>query len=150
MSVDRVFVDTNVLAYLFDEAEPDKRDIAAARLEREREQRELVVSTQVLQELYVCLTRGKDPIATAETAERAVRDAARLTTVQVDVPLVFQAIRRTRDASLSFWDALIVEAALASRCNTLLSEDMNDGQVFEGLCIENPFATAKKRSRKRK
>jgi predicted nucleic acid-binding protein len=139
MSADKVFVDTNVLTYLFDDAEPEKQKLAGERLRTEQRERELVVSTQVLQELYASLTTGSHPIATAVVAEKAVQHAAGLTVVQVDVPLVLQAITRSREHSLSFWDALIVGAALAAECNVLLSEDLNDGQLFGKLRVTNPF-----------
>lgn len=139
MNADRTFVDTNVLAYMFDDAEPEKQKLAAERLRAEQRERELVVSTQVLQELYACLTKGAHPIATPEIAEAAVQQAAHLTVVQVDVPLVLEAIGRCREHVISFWDSLIIGAALASSCNQLLSEDLNDGQRFGQLRITNPF-----------
>jgi predicted nucleic acid-binding protein len=137
---DRIFIDTNVLAYAFDAAEPDKQEIARKRLESEQRRSELVVSTQVLQELYVCLTRGKHPIASADTAERAVGDATALTVVQVDTALVLEAIAESRSKKLSFWDALILRAATVAGCTTLLTEDLNHGQVVDGVRVENPFA----------
>jgi predicted nucleic acid-binding protein len=139
MSGARVFVDTNVLVYLFDDAEPEKQAVARARLSTEQSENDLVVSTQVLQELYAALTKGAHPIATPEVAETAVRHAADLTVVHVDVPLVLQAITRSRESRLSFWDALIVGAALAVDCSMLLSEDLNHGQMFGKVRIVNPF-----------
>jgi predicted nucleic acid-binding protein len=140
MSDERAFVDTNVLVYLFDDSEPVKQAIARRLLERER--RELFVSTQVLQELYVSLTKGTDPIARPELAERAVREAAGYSIVQIDTSLVFAAITTAREQQLSFWDALIIQAAAQASCATVLSEDLNDGQVVEGVRVENPFARA--------
>lgn len=140
MSADRTFVDTNVFAYLFDDSEPKKQATAGKRLEQEQRARELVVSTQVLQELYVALTRGKSPIATPEVAERAVREVSTYTVAQVDSTAVFAAIAASRQSRISFWDALIVRAASDSGCSVLLSEDLNDGQVIEGVRVENPFA----------
>jgi predicted nucleic acid-binding protein len=137
MNADRVFIDTNVLVYLFDESEPAKQKRAEQRLLDES--REIFVSTQVLQELYVALTKGGDPIATPAIAERAVRDAAGYSVVQVDIPLVLSAIEATREHGLSFWDALIVRAAAQADCGTLLSEDLNAGQVIAGVRVENPF-----------
>ena len=135
----RTFVDTNALTYVFDDAEPKKRDAARARLAAERQEREIVISTQILQELYASLTRGPDPIAPSDVAERAVRDAADLTVVQIDTPLVLAAIAASRRHQLSFWDALVVRAAVHAGCEMLLTEDLNDGQVIEGVRIENPF-----------
>ena len=136
---DRVFVDTNVLVYLFDAAEPKKRSVARQRLDLERQRRELVVSTQVLQELYVCLTRGKHPIASTEVALRAVTEAATLTVVQVDTALLLEAITLSQEHQLSLWDALILRAAAAAGCATMLTEDLNPGQVVDGVRIDNPF-----------
>jgi predicted nucleic acid-binding protein len=137
MSVDRVFVDTNVLTYLFNDSEPEKQAQARTRLKKEK--REIFVSTQVLQELYVSLTKGRAPIATPEIAEAAVRAATGYSIVQIDTTLVLGAIAVARTHQLSFWDALIVSAAVSSDCQTLLSEDLNDGQVIEGVTIESPF-----------
>lgn len=137
MSAERVFIDTNVLVYLFDDSEPEKQGLAARCLREEA--REIFVSTQVLQELYVALTKGRDPLATHEIAERAVRDAAGYSVVQVDTPLVLSAIEAARQHRLSFWDALIVRAAVQAECGTLVSEDLNAGQVIDGVRVQNPF-----------
>jgi predicted nucleic acid-binding protein len=139
MSADRIFVDTNVLTYLFDDSEPEKLDAARARLEAEEKKRELVASTQVLQELYVSLTKGKSPIATPEIAEAAVRAAAAYTIVHVDTALVLTGIAASQKHRISFWDALIVSAAREADCDLLLSEDLNHGQVIDGVRVENPF-----------
>lgn len=142
MSVERVFVDTNVLVYLFDDAEPDKQAASRRLLSEDLDGSQIVVSTQVLQELFVALTRGKNPIATQDVAERAVRDASELLVVQVDVPLVLEAVVDTRHRSVSFWDSLIVRAAVSARCGRLLSEDLNAGETTDGVTIANPFAAA--------
>jgi predicted nucleic acid-binding protein len=136
---DRVFIDTNVLTYLFDTSEPQKRVRANQVLSAETETGELIVSTQVLQELYVSLTRGKDPIATPELARQAVEAAAGYTVVQVDLGLVRAGIRVSQTALLSFWDGLIIAAAASAGCTRLLTEDLNAGQIIEGVRIENPF-----------
>jgi len=139
MRGDSVFVDTNVLVYLFDGGAKEKQRAARARLASEVGDREFFVSTQVLQELYAALTRGKSPIATHEIAESAVRYATSFSVVQVDVPLVLSAISRRNDLQLSFWDSLIVVAAQEAGCSTLLTEDLNHGQSFDGVSVENPF-----------
>jgi predicted nucleic acid-binding protein len=137
MSAERVFVDTNVLACLFDDSEPTKQQRASVRLASER--REIFVSTQVLQELYVALTKGRDPIAPPEMARRAVIEAAGYSVVQVDKALVLASIDSSQKNRLSFWDALIVRAAVQAGCTALLSEDLNGGQVIDGVRVENPF-----------
>lgn len=140
MSGERTFVDTNVFVYLFDDSEPQKQGVARKRLEKAQSEQELVVSTQVLQESYVALTRGKSPIASPDLAARAVREVAAYTVAQVDTPLVFEAIESCRQHQISFWDALIVRAAHGAGCETLLTEDLNHGQVIDGVRVENPFA----------
>lgn len=144
MNAERVFVDTNVLTYVFDAGEPEKQKLAHKKLTEET--REIFVSTQVLQELYVSLTKGKTPITTHEIAEQAVREAAGYSIVHVDAALVLSAIQVARRHRLSFWDALILRAASQAECSVLISEDLNDGQVVEGVRIENPFV-ARRRSR---
>ena len=91
-------------------------------------------------ELYVALTKGKKPITSPEIAERAVREAAQYTVVQVDTPLVLASIDTSRRFKVSFWDALILRAAVESGCSVLLSEDLNAGQDYDSLEVENPFA----------
>jgi predicted nucleic acid-binding protein len=152
---DRVFIDTNVLVYLHDDGEPQKKKRAAERLAAELERSELVVSTQVLQELYVALTRGPEPIRLPAGAEQAVRDVARLTVVQVDAPLIFEAIAASREQQLSFWDALVIRAGRSAGCGRVLTEDLSHGQMLGGMEVENPFVgveravTGKRRGKKR-
>jgi predicted nucleic acid-binding protein len=133
----RTFVDTNVLVYLFDSDEPAKRETARRVLEEEGDG--LVLSTQVLQEFYVTVTRklGR-PLPEAE-AEAAARDLSALDVVETDLPLVLRSIGTSRDARISLWDALVVEAARSRGCTRLLSEDLQHGRQFGPVRVENPF-----------
>jgi predicted nucleic acid-binding protein len=136
--VPRVFVDTNVFVYLFDADAAAKRARARALLEAVGS--EIVVSTQVMQEFYVTVTRKlATPLPPAE-AEAATRDLAAFNVVVTDASMVLRAIARVRTAAISFWDALIVEAAIEAGCERLLSEDLQAGQQFGNLTIENPFS----------
>lgn len=137
---DRVFVDTNVLAYLFDPRDMQRQHRAAETLRQEVQDAELVISTQVLQELYVSLTKGKTPITTPEVAEQAVEAAMAFTVVQVDTAHVRAGIHLSRAAQLSFWDALILSAAASAGCGRMFTEDLNPGQTIAGVTIVNPFA----------
>lgn len=135
----RTFLDSNVLVYSVDEspAEKDKHERAVELLSAQPEN--LVVSTQVLQEFYVVITRKlKNPLS-EERAARAVRGIAKLGVVGVDVPLMLSAVDTSRTAQVSLRDALIIEAASRAGCERLLSEDLNAGQVIRGVRIENPF-----------
>ena len=135
----RVFVDTNVLVYLFDGDAPAKQRKARQVLQEEGAESRVVISTQVLQEFYVTVTRklGK-PLAPAE-AEAAARDLAELDVVELDVGMVLRSMVAARSHKVSLWDALIVEAAEARGCERLLSEDLQHGQRFGRVQVENPF-----------
>lgn len=135
---DRAFLDTNVLVYLFDQDSPEKKRRAREILSAEAPQ--AVISTQVLQEFYVSVTRKLGRPLPEADAEAAVRDLAHLDVHTVDVEMVVSAVARSRKDRLSLWDSLVVETALRAGCRRLLTEDMQDGQVFGVLRVENPFA----------
>lgn len=131
------FLDTNVLVYRVDFDAPDKQQRAAELVSKLYLAREAVISTQVIQEFYDTLTRklGISPIDAASAARH--HSKARL--VSPNWPIIQSAMQRHAAGQFSFWDALIVEAALAAGCKTLYSENMQHGQVVDGLRIENPF-----------
>ena len=137
----RSFFDTNVLVYLFDKDAPEKQARARVLLQNESEAGQVVLSTQVLQEFYVAVTRKlATPLQHAE-AEQAVRHFATLPVAQIETSLILNAIQRSYLLRLSFWDALIVSTALRSGAGRLLTEDLQHGRVIEGMRIENPFLT---------
>jgi len=138
MTAIRTFLDTNGLVYAFDPADPRKRAIAHAITAGGGEER-LIISTQVLVELYSVLTRKLKPGLPAEEAEGAVADFAGVPTVPTDSALVRAAVALSRSAQLSIWDALIVAAAQAGRCTRLLSEDLAHGTTIGSVVIANPF-----------
>ncbi len=135
-----VFLDTNVLVYLFDADAPSKQKRAREILDKQVRGGQALLSTQVLQEFYVTVTRKLASPLDEKTAEQAVRDLASLPMVQLDSALILAAIARSREDRFSFWDALIIQAALSGGAQRLYSEDMQDGRMIEGLRIENPFA----------
>ena len=135
----RVFFDTNILVYLFDADDAAKQDMARTRFEAEAAGGRALLSTQVLQEFYVSVTRKLSVPLEPETAEAIVRDLSLLPTVSIDTDRILAAIHWSRKLRLSFWDALIIEAALAGGAEQLLTEDMQHGQTIDGLRIENPF-----------
>ncbi len=137
---DKVFVDTNVFVYLFDRDARVKQARAAALVEEEAEA--IVISTQVLQEFYVTVTRKLGKPLPKPEAEAAVRRLAALSVVDTDVDLVLAAVTSSRRHRISYWDALIVEAALRGECRRLLTEDLQHGRRFADLTVENPFLDA--------
>ena len=135
----RVFVDTNVLVYLFDADDPAKQRIVQNLLSNLDLRARLILSTQVLQEFYVSVTRKLAIPLDPEAAFQAVQDLAAFPVIQIDPPLILLAIQRSRKARVSFWDALILEAALTAGATLLYSEDFQDGAVYGALRIANPF-----------
>lgn len=135
-----VFLDTNVLVYLFDADAPSKQKRAREILDKQVRGGQALLSTQVLQEFYVTVTRKLASPLDEKAAEQAVQDLASLPMVQLDSALILAAIARSREDRFSFWDALIIQAALSGGAQRLYSEDMQDGRMIEGLRIENPFS----------
>lgn len=135
----RTFVDTNVFGYLFQADEPGKQAVAREIAASDQATRELVLSTQVLQELYVTVTRKLAEPLPEDEAAAATRDLGKYTVVPVDPAMVYRAIELSRQHVVSLWDALIVRAAIESGCQVLLTEDLHDGWEVEGLRVENPF-----------
>jgi len=133
------FLDTNILVYVFDRDEPAKQARATHLFQGLAEQGTALLSTQVLQQFYVVATgRLRSPLTLAEAAT-ALEAFARLPVVTITPGIVPDAARLHRSASVSFWDTLIIQAALSGGADVLYSEDLQHGRRFGGLRIENPF-----------
>ena len=135
----RHFFDTNVLVYLFDAGSPRKQAKARDLVEKHGLAGDLLLSTQVLQEFYVELTRKLEPAVPADVAYQAVRDLATLPLVLVDAGMVLAAVRSSQEHQISFWDSLIFQAAVEGGAGILYSEDFQHGREMGGLRVENPF-----------
>lgn len=133
----RVFFDTNVLVYADDASDMRRKSIAENAIADALRNSTGVISTQVLQEYFAVATRKLG--VTSERARVKVELFAKLDVVVIDAPLIFAAIDTHRLRALSIWDALIVRAAIQAGCRRLFTEDLQHGQAFEGLRVENPF-----------
>lgn len=133
----RTFLDTNVLIYSDDPRDPVKHQKALDLIKQHLSARTGVISLQVLQEYFVNAT-GKLKL-TAELAKRRVEVFARLQVVEPKVADILGAIDLHRLHGISYWDSLILHCAKQSGCRVLLSEDMQHGQVIDGVRIVNPF-----------
>ncbi len=139
MSGDRWFVDTNILLYAHDDSAGEKRDQARALVERLWESRQGCLSVQVLQEFVVNATRKiARPLDTA-TAKEIVADFSRWYLHVPGADDVLAAIGIHQRTGISFWDAMIVRSAAEIGCAVLYSEDLNAGQDYSGVRVENPF-----------
>jgi predicted nucleic acid-binding protein len=133
------FVDTNILVYAHDAAAGRKHRVAKALVEALWNSRLGVVSTQVLQELVVNLRRKTANPLDARTTRELVSDYLSWEVVINDGESVLEALDIESRYQVSFWDALIIQAASASGAETLLSEDLSDGQKYGDVTVRNPF-----------
>ena len=135
----RIFVDTNILIYAHDLDAGSKRKIAVAIMEKLWEHQTGVISTQVLQEFYVNVTRKiSNPIP--KTKARGIIENYRYWQVeQISPATILSASEIEERYMLSFWDSLIIAAASKANATKILTEDLNHGQVTAGILIENPF-----------
>lgn len=142
------FIDTNVLVYAHDRADEAKRDRALAVL-AELSPSELIISTQVLNEFYVVTTRpGKELLSRAHAREIVM--ALSWTAVEpIDADLVRRATDLHAVHALSYWDSLVVAAAARAGCACILTEDLDDGAIVDGVRVENPFRSVAQGNRVR-
>lgn len=131
------FIDSNVLIYAEASDEPQKQTIALALLRRLKLSGEGVVSTQVLQEYANVALRkmGLD----ANHVRNQLGAHLQFEVVQVTPAIIQGALDVHQTRSLSFYDALIMQAAIVAGCDELVSEDLNAGEIINGVKIINPF-----------
>jgi predicted nucleic acid-binding protein len=132
-----VFVDSNILLYAVDDADPRKQRVARdwrAELWKSRLGR---ISFQVLNEFYVNAVRLKP--AARDEARAEVRDLLAWNPVMTDASAIERGWKLQDRYQLSFWDSLIVAAAKAASCGFLLTEDLQDGQKLDGVEVVDPF-----------
>jgi predicted nucleic acid-binding protein len=144
MSADEgpAFVDTNVLVYALETGQSLRKTAAQALVEELVDEDRLRLSTQVLQELFVTLTRKGRRSCSAGEALAHLDSLAAWPVFVVDYPAIREAGRLSQQASLSFWDALIVVSAVRSGAHRLYTEDLNHGQRILGVEVVNPFLPA--------
>lgn len=135
----RAFFDTNVLVYLFDNDAAEKQERARELLAQQAGSGQVLLSTQVLQEFFVAATRKLGRPLPVDDAARAIRRLAAFQVVQVDTGMILEAIAVSKRFGISFWDALIVQAARQGGAEILYSEDLQHNQDVEGVRIVNPF-----------
>jgi predicted nucleic acid-binding protein len=133
------FIDTNVLVYAFDTTNPHKRNIAAALIERLWLERKGSMSVQVMQEFLYTITRKvKQPLS----VEQAIAVLEPYQVWAIHAPTsedVFIAAKNTLSMRVSFWDSMILHSATQLDCKILWSEDLNHGQKYGSILVQNPF-----------
>ncbi len=136
----RSFIDTNILVYADSGDAPDKQALAAGLIATHLREGSGVISTQVLHE-FVNAALRKLALPLHIVRDR-VRLFSRFEMVMASPAAVHEALDLHALHQLSFWDALIVQAARQSGCVQLLTEDLQGGSVVAGVQVVNPFATA--------
>ena len=133
-----VFLDTNILLYAISTTrdEAAKKRIAWQVLARA----DWGLSIQVLQEFYVNAARSPRPAMSHANAAAAIREFLRRPVAVSDAPLMLAALEVRERYRLSYWDAAIVAATHALGAVTIYSEDLKDGQSYDGATVRNPFA----------
>lgn len=142
MSGEPTFVDTNVLVYAYDADAGDKHEAARTRLEGLWEHESGMVSTQVLQEFYVKVTRKMTQPMSRRSARDVIATYGAWPVHRPDVDDIVEASELEERHRLSFWDALIIVAARRSGAQVILTEDLQEGRRFDGLLVVSPFGAA--------
>jgi len=135
---DKCFVDTNILVYAHDFKQGLKHERARALVEKLWDSGDGAISTQVLQELCVSLQRAARPLSIA-SIRQIVQDYSSWQVVVNTAESVLQALDLETRYQISFWDALIVQAATISGAAVLYSEDLADGQTYGTVKVVNPL-----------
>ena len=139
MNGDKIFVDTNVLVYGHDVDSGPKHQIAQRVLMDLWQEKQGLLSMQVLQEFYVTMTRKVARPLPRKTVREILRDYFRWPVERIDPETILDASRIEESYQISFWDALIVAAASKAAASKILTEDLKSGQTIEGILLENPF-----------
>ena len=134
------FIDTNVFVYQLDNSDPRKQAIANELVREALRTQDACISFQVVQEcLNVITTKARVPLSGQDAQAYLDAVLAPLLQVGASIELYRRALDLRTRWQFSFYDALIVAAALAAGCTRLLSEDLQHGQKVEQLTIVNPF-----------
>jgi predicted nucleic acid-binding protein len=138
----KTFVDTNILVYAHDTDAGDRHATARTLVAELWDRRSGFLSTQVLQEFYAVVTRKFKPPMPRARARAIVAAYGEWCAVATEPQLIVAASRLEEEHTLSFWDALIVQAAIQAGAERLVSEDLQNGRRFGALTIVNPFGEA--------
>jgi predicted nucleic acid-binding protein len=133
------FLDTNILVYAYDNSTGVKHEKAHKLLDELWNSQSACVSIQVLEELYVTLTRKVAAPISSETAAEIIKDLAHFTVHAPGVDDLLDGIIIQQKYKINIWDAMIIQSASASDCTVLWSEDLSAGQDYQGVVVKNPF-----------
>ena len=139
MPEDKAFIDTNIIIYAYDVTAGKKHETARTILTDLWDSGLGVISTQVLQEFFVSVVQKIPKPIDKQQAKEIVRDFLKWHLVVNTGDSIIDAIDICLRFGYSFWDSMIIEAAIKGGAAILISEDLQDGQVVSGVTIRNPF-----------
>ena len=135
---DRVFLDTNILIYLYSENEIEKQEVSENLVDNYVP----IISTQVINEISNVMIRkfNLEPATVSQMVEELAESCI---VNMISIENIQDALKLVETHKYSYYDSLIIASALESECGILYSEDMQHGQIIEGrLEIVNPFTKA--------
>ena len=136
---DKCFVDSNILLYAHDSSTGTKHGLAKTLVEKLWQSGTGVVSTQVLQEVCVNLRKKAGNPLTIDEVRRVLQDYFAWEVVTNTRETILQALEVELRYKVSFWEAMVLQAAETSGCSILYSEDFNDQQDFGSVQVVNPL-----------
>jgi predicted nucleic acid-binding protein len=135
----KAFVDSNILIYAHDRDTGEKNRTAREIIATLWHERRGVLSTQVLQEFSVNVRKKATHPVSREELKQTLEDLMSWETIVNSPRAVLRALEIEEGYQLSFWDAMIVQAAISAECAIIYSEDLSHGQEYEGVLVVNPF-----------
>ncbi len=139
MPEDKTFIDTNIIIYAYDVTAGKKREVAGNIIAELWNSGHGVISTQVLQEFFVNVVQKIPKPMEKQQAKKIVRDFLKWHVVVNTGDSIIEAIDICMKSRYSFWDSMIIQAAITGGAAVLVSEDFQDGQRINGVTIRNPF-----------
>lgn len=138
----RVFVDTNILVYCYDRANPAKQSRAIETVDQIVKSRAGAISTQVLAEFFTMVTRKLPvPLSSDDAWGRLKHYTTAWAVLDLTPQVVLEAVRGVHERTLSYWDAQIWAVARLHRIPVVLSEDFQNGFLLEGVRFLDPLRT---------
>lgn len=139
MKEGKMFIDTNILVYAYDASAGEKHKKALEIMENLWDSGNGIISSQVLQEFFVNVTKKISKPLNVIATKEIVKDLLKWKTVIINGEIILEAIDIHIQQKLSFWDSMIIVSAIGGGADTILSEDLSDKQVIRGITIKNPF-----------
>jgi predicted nucleic acid-binding protein len=139
MPEDKTFIDTNIIIYAYDVTAGNKHSVASGILADLWNSGLGVISTQVLQEFFVNVVQKIPKPITKQQAREIVKDFLKWHVVVNTGDSIVEAIDISLKYGYSFWDSMIIEAAITGGAAILISEDFQEGRIISGVTIRNPF-----------